>query len=92
MLTAATLADDKARSELAALTARIGERRELLVDRPGDDETRALLDEHRRLDEQATLARSRAQQAASARQQAETVRDRSAGRAADRADTAAAGA
>ena len=74
-LTAATLADDKARSELVALTTRIAERRELLADRPGHDETRALLDEHLRLDEQATLARSRAQQAASARQQAETVRD-----------------
>ena len=75
VLTAATLADDKTRSELVALTALISERRELLVDRPGNDETRALLDEHLRLDEQATLARSRAHQAASARQQAETVRD-----------------
>ena len=75
-LTAATLADDKARSELATLTARIAERQELLADRPGAEETRALLDEHRRLDEQAILARSRAQQGAIARQQAETVRDR----------------
>ena len=63
-LTAATLADDKARSELAALTTRIAERQELLADRPGAEETRALLDEHRRLDERATLARSRAQQGA----------------------------
>ena len=75
-LTAATLADDKARSELAALTTRIAERRELLADRPGAEETRALMAEHLRLDEQASLARSRAQQEAVARQQAETVRDR----------------
>ncbi len=75
-LTAATLADDKARSELAALTTRIAERQELLSDRPGAEETRALLDEHRRLDEQATLARSLARQGSVARQQAEAVRDR----------------
>jgi exonuclease SbcC len=75
-LTAATLADDKARSELAVLTSRVAERQGLLADRPGADEAQRLLAEHRRLDEQATLARSRAQQAAVARQQAETVRDR----------------
>ena len=75
-LTAATLADDRARADLAALTARITERRRLLADRPDAGETRALVDEHRRLDEQAARARSRAHQSATARQQAETVRDR----------------
>ena len=75
-LTAATLADDRARAELATLTARITERRELLADRPGADEVRVLLDEHRRLDEQAAQARSRAHQGGTARQRAEAVRDR----------------
>ncbi len=75
-LTVATLADDKARSELAALTERIAEREALLADRPAADETDRLLAEHRRREDQATLARAAAQQSAVARQRAETVRDR----------------
>ena len=74
-LTRAALVADQARSELTALSDLIAERQRLLADRPGVDETRRLLAEHLRLAERAVTARSRAQQEASARHRAETVRE-----------------
>ncbi len=74
-LTAATLADDRARTDLTTLTARAAERRQWLTGRPTAAETELLAEEHRRLEERATLSRAQSQEAVAVRARAETVRD-----------------
>ena len=73
--TAAAVAASQARAEHDDLVRRLDQLETLLTDRPTASEAQQLLAEHHRLDEAATLARSAAQVAARARQQAEVVRD-----------------